>query len=89
MIFRTLITFFLHNLKSSSFLGICENIERKIPSKSILEFLKHFSSSSHHKLFFGPPCIYMNMYAFIICKEIDREEEMKRIEIETRRQRDL
>ena len=34
----------------------CEYIERKTPSKNILEFYKHFSSRSHHKLFFGPPC---------------------------------
>jgi hypothetical protein len=33
------------------------SIERKTPSKNILEFLQHFSSRSHHKLFFGPPCM--------------------------------
>ena len=27
--------------------------------KNILEFLKHFSSRWHHKLFFGPPCIFI------------------------------
>ena len=31
----------------------CEYIERKTPSKNILKFLKHFSSRSHPKLFFG------------------------------------
>ena len=56
--FQSPITFFLHNLESSNFLRRCEQIERKTPSKNILEFLKHFSSRSHHKLFFGPPCIY-------------------------------
>ena len=30
--------------------------------KNILEFLKHFSSRSHHKLFFGPLCIYILEY---------------------------
>ena len=35
----------------------CEYIERKTPSKDIFEFHKQFSSRSHHKLFFGPPCI--------------------------------
>ena len=40
----------------------CEYIERKTPSKEIIEFLKHFSSRSHHKLFFGPPCILVFSY---------------------------
>ena len=37
----------------------CEYIERKTPIKNMLEFHKHFSSRSHHKLFFGPPCMYI------------------------------
>ena len=36
----------------------CEYIEKKTPTKNILKFLKHFSSRSHHKLYFGPPCIH-------------------------------
>ena len=47
--------FFLHNLESSNFLRICEYIERKTPSKNILEFHKQFSSRSHHKLFLDHP----------------------------------
>ena len=47
---------FLHNLKNSKFLRRCEYIERKTPSKNIVEFLKHFSSRKYHKLFLGPPC---------------------------------
>ena len=39
----------------------CEYMERKTPSKNILEFHKHFSSRSYHKLFFGPPCIYLTL----------------------------
>ena len=38
-----------------SFLGRCEYIERKTPSKNILEFTKHFSSRSHIKLFLDHP----------------------------------
>ena len=53
--------FFLRNLESSNFLARCEYIERKTPSKNILEFPKHFSSRSHHKLFIGPPCIYIKL----------------------------
>ena len=49
------ISFFLHNLESSNFLRRYEYIERKTPSKCILEFLKHFSSRSHHKLFLDHP----------------------------------
>ena len=37
----------------------CEYIERKTTLKNILEFLKHFSSRSHHKLFFETPCIIL------------------------------
>ena len=55
--FLELYNFFLFNLESSNFLRRCEYIERKTPSKNILEFHKHFSSRSHHKLFFGSPCI--------------------------------
>ena len=55
--FYSPITLFLRYLESSNFLTRCEYIERKTPSKIILEFLKHFSSRSHHKLYFGPPCI--------------------------------
>ena len=33
----------------------CEYIERKNPSKNILEFLEHFSSGSHHKPFWNNP----------------------------------
>ena len=40
----------------------CEYIERKTPSKDILEFLKHFSSRSHHKLYFGPPYTYKDLF---------------------------
>ena len=36
------------NLESSNFLRRCEYIERKTPSKNILEFLKQFSSRSIH-----------------------------------------
>ena len=39
-------------------------IERKTPSKNILEFHKHFSSRLHHKLFFGPPCIFFTQIWF-------------------------
>ena len=42
----------------------CEYIKRKTPSKNILEFLKHFPSRSHHKLFFWTTlyisCIYLS-----------------------------
>ena len=55
----------LHNFESSNFLTRCEYIEKKTPLKNILEFLKHFSSRSHHKLFFGPPCIYLCIYLYI------------------------
>jgi hypothetical protein len=34
-------TFFLHNFESFNFLRRCENIERKTPSKNILEFHIH------------------------------------------------
>ena len=35
------------------------NIYReKDATKNILEFPEHFSSRSHHKLFFGPPCMF-------------------------------
>ena len=37
----------------------CEYIERKTPSKNILEFLKHFSSRSLHKLFFDHPVEFL------------------------------
>ena len=47
----------LHNLESSNFLRRCEYIERKTLSKTNLEFLKHFSSRSHHKPFFEPPYV--------------------------------
>ena len=62
-IFRILepYNFFSTNLESSNFLRRCEYIERKTPSKNILEFLQHFSSRSHHKLFFGPPCTFILM----------------------------
>ena len=33
--------------------------KERLHEKNILEFLKHFFSRSHHKHFFGPPCIYI------------------------------
>ena len=46
-----------------------EYIERKTPSKNILEFLKHFSSRSQHKLFFWPPCILKVRYSCVLIVE--------------------
>ena len=43
----------------------CEYRERKTPSKNISEFLKPFSSRSHFKLFFGPPCIQKFLQKFL------------------------
>ena len=39
----------------------CEYIERKTPSKNILEFLKHLSSRSHHKFFLDHPVCICSM----------------------------
>ena len=39
----------------------CEYVERKTPSKNILEFLKHSSSRSHHMLFFLTT-LYKNIF---------------------------
>ena len=36
----------------------CKYTERNTHSKNISEFPRHFSSRSHHKLFFGPPSIF-------------------------------
>ena len=40
------------------FLTRCAYIERKTPSKNILEFLKHFSTRSHHEFFDDPGRYY-------------------------------
>ena len=48
---------FLHILERSNFLRRCEYMYREKLHQKILEFLKHFSSRSHHKLFFEPPCM--------------------------------
>ena len=57
--FSELNNFFLHNLERYNFLRRCEYMQRKTPSKRILEFLKHFSSGSIHKLF----CLTTKDYA--------------------------
>ena len=42
----------------------CEYIERKAPPKNILEFIKHFSSRSIHKLFFDHPLYKISIFIF-------------------------
>ena len=46
---------FLHNLENSNFSGSCACIERKVPLKNYLEFLKQFSSRLHRCLFLETP----------------------------------
>ena len=74
-IFRA--TFFLRNLESSNLLKGCEYKERKTPSKSILEFLRHFSSRSHYK---QDHPVYKNVYTykiFFISQYMDDEKKKK------------
>ena len=79
------VTFFLHNLENSNFSGRCECIERKVPLKNDLEFLKHFSSRIQRCLFLETP---FTRLLDRLWKTRERKREIKERDREAKKYRD-